>query len=240
MGAGVSWADDHDTHALSHRTYTETSDLQSFAEEQCGCMKLTVHVGSRDEYTDVDGNTHSEWAIGRQGTVMLDVHARSHSHAEAWANRHQTADGSSWETADDLGGLVYNITYDHPGLIADLESEGYDLDLSEYTETPIGLIRTTYEIVTPESAEQGDAAERGFEDEDGTAYTEAEAIDKLRGCEPSRSAFSVGPNGEPHVWYTEADGSIDYSDGSERRESFHLVGFPAEVQRRIFEAVTKR
>ncbi len=30
-----------------------------------------------------------------------------------------------------------------------------------------GVIRTTYEIVTPESADYGDAAERGWEDEEG-------------------------------------------------------------------------
>lgn len=58
--------------------------------------------------------------------------------------------------------------------------------------TPSKLIRTTYEVVTEESAAEGEAEERGWIDEDGTEFTVTEAIEKLEGCEPSSSAFHPG------------------------------------------------
>lgn len=133
MGAGISFADDNATEALPEYVYVDTCDLQYFAECECGCMTFDVHVRSSDEYSDDEGNTHSKWAPGRYNTVYLEVHTPDYRRAEAWANRHQTADGSYWETAPDLDGLVYNIVYDRPTLIAELEAEGYTLDLSEYS-----------------------------------------------------------------------------------------------------------
>lgn len=131
LGHGVSWEDDHATSALSAYVHFDASDLQVFAEEQCGCMDLKVEVGSRDEWTDEEGNSHNEGTYPeRQQTVMLDVYALTERHATAWANRRQLADGSSWEVD---GTLVYNIVYDRPSLVQDLRAEGYDLDLSEYT-----------------------------------------------------------------------------------------------------------
>lgn len=94
------------------------------------------------------------------------------------------------------------------------------------------LIRTTYETVTPESAECGDAADRGWVDQEGTEYELAEAISKLEGCEPSSSMFHVG------VWYTQADGETDFRTGAETRESYHVEASETE-QRAIFDAITK-
>ncbi len=45
----------------------------------------------------------------------------------------------------------------------------------------MGLIQTTYEIITEESAADGEAAESGYLDEVGTPYTVHEAIALLRG-----------------------------------------------------------
>lgn len=132
MGSGVSWEDDYSRPALSKYVHFENCDLMMHADETCEECRLVVHVGSRDEYTDEEGNVHSEPGPGRMGTIVLDVYAKDYRQAKAWADRHQSIDGSSWETARDLDGLVYTITYDRPGLIADLRAEGYTLDLSDY------------------------------------------------------------------------------------------------------------
>lgn len=83
--------------------------------------------------------------------------------------------------------------------------------------------RVTYEIVTPESAEHGDAAEHGFIDADGSriapligrptpgvgmSFREALAEGAFRTLEDSGS------------WFTEADGRR-HSTGAEERRSLH-------------------
>lgn len=95
-----------------------------------------------------------------------------------------------------------------------------------------GRIKVTYEVITPESAEDGDVAERGWDDEEGTPHTLREAVKLMRGCEPSSSEFHVG------VWYT-AEGDTDYRTGAERRQSFHLVNeeWPEVMQRAVWEGV---
>ncbi len=80
----------------------------------------------------------------------------------------------------------------------------------------MGLIQTTYQIVTEESAVDGEAAEEGWEDEEGTNYTVHAAISLLRGAEPSCSEFYPG------VWYTIVE-EQDYRDGSTTSTSYHLV-----------------
>jgi hypothetical protein len=96
-----------------------------------------------------------------------------------------------------------------------------------------GRIRTTYEVVTPESAEHGDVAESGWLDEEGTLYSVRDACRKLQGCEPSSSQF------HPGLWYIGA-GDSDYSDGSETRESYHLVAcdWSEARQREVYCHVT--
>lgn len=99
------------------------------------------------------------------------------------------------------------------------------------------VIRITYEIVTPESAADGDVSERGWVDEDGTAYTTDEAIQFLahdHSVEPSSTQF------HPGVWYSDLDAETDWHTGAERRQSYHLKGFTESQQRRIYRAVTHR
>lgn len=92
----------------------------------------------------------------------------------------------------------------------------------------------TYDIVTPESAEHGDTAERGFIDADGRqielpddccgepagkikqecAMTLREALQHAGGFERSDDGFS----------YYEADGRMDYYSGAEERRALHLPG----------------
>jgi hypothetical protein len=75
----------------------------------------------------------------------------------------------------------------------------------------------TYDIVTPESAEEGDYAESGFLAENVSLR---EAIDLLGGCasEADCSPFSVTC---PPRWFT-LYGSMDYRSGETESRSLHL------------------
>jgi hypothetical protein len=80
----------------------------------------------------------------------------------------------------------------------------------------MGTIRTTYEIITPESAEHGDVHERGWKDEEGSPYTVEEAIELLQGLTPSSTFFHL------NIWYTEY-GEPDMVSGDTENISYHLV-----------------
>lgn len=82
----------------------------------------------------------------------------------------------------------------------------------------------TYEIVTPESAEHGDAAELGYampggwqfeldsmtpEDIEACALDLRQAVGMMSSCEDSGR------------WFTETDSDPDYSTGAETRRSLH-------------------
>lgn len=98
----------------------------------------------------------------------------------------------------------------------------------------MGLIRTTYEIITDASAQVGDAEERGYRDEEGTEYTVDEAIRLLKGCEPSSSEFHCG------IWYTQY-GEMDPISGDTENLSYHLsdAGWTEAEERTIFHAVRR-
>ena len=74
------------------------------------------------------------------------------------------------------------------------------------------LIRETYEVITPESAEQGDTEERGWIDEEGTEYTFTELVALLQGCEHSGND-----------WATCVAYDFDYTIGGEESRSYHPV-----------------
>ena len=105
-------------------------------------------------------------------------------------------------------------------------------------------IKTTFEIVTDESAREGEVAERGWKDEEGSEITpddydideygdESSAAIALAvkwlcsagAVESSSNRFHRG------VWYS---GSAD-RDGE--TESFHLDGFSADEESAIFAAL---
>ena len=104
-------------------------------------------------------------------------------------------------------------------------------------------IRITYEIITDESAKIGEAAERGWEDEDGVSM-QPDAFDLEDGLtavdlavkfltenlafELSSSRFYSG------VWYTVYNESQNYRDGSYTNRGFHLVDFTPEQEEQIF------
>ena len=91
-------------------------------------------------------------------------------------------------------------------------------------------ITTTYDIVTPESAEDGDVAESGWEDEVGHDCR-PDDYDKDDGLlTPVHMAVAfltdkcLDSGGGPESYY-EADGTTDYRTGANTRLAFHLKGF---------------
>lgn len=92
------------------------------------------------------------------------------------------------------------------------------------------LVRESYDIVTPESAEDGDAAERGWIDEDGTEYTFRELVELLEGTEPSSGQFHEG------LWYSR---TLDQNprDASYETRAYHLVNASLRVQRRLYSVL---
>lgn len=115
-------------------------------------------------------------------------------------------------------------------------------------------IRISYEIVTPESAADGDAAERGWIDEEGREITPDQCdIDDQDGDERAavvtlavrEIGLTVEPSDWPtvhpgHTWYTDIDGDQDYSTGAVTRQSYHLEGFSEAEERAIYTAITGR
>lgn len=77
------------------------------------------------------------------------------------------------------------------------------------------LLSKTYEIITEESAENGDAEERGFCWEDSPCEFK-EVIDYLRGAHASQWPIT---NLES-VWFTHY-GEMDYVSGEYENVSFH-------------------
>ena len=106
-------------------------------------------------------------------------------------------------------------------------------------------IRVAYEVVTPESAAEGDAEERGWDDEDGHDCTPdagdladgltcvdlaAAFLRKSYASEASASHFHAG------MWYI-SNGEADWRTCATRSQSFHLVGFTADQEADICRRV---
>jgi len=105
-------------------------------------------------------------------------------------------------------------------------------------------IRISYQVVTEASAEIGDYAETGWDNEEGVLVDYADFDEIVEGavCIIGRDCeASDYPRCCPgHTWYTETDGEKDYSDGSETTKSFHLDGFTAEEEWAIYSEITGR
>ena len=65
----------------------------------------------------------------REGAVMAEVHGQG---ALRWAKEDQSIAGASWEGADG-DDFAYAMPTDHPGLVEELEKEGYRLNLDAYS-----------------------------------------------------------------------------------------------------------
>ena len=107
------------------------------------------------------------------------------------------------------------------------------------------IIRTTYQTVTPESAEQGDYADQGWHDEKGESmipddweYEEKTVVDKAvefitdeGGVSPSSSPFMIDTD------YSTASPVTNYLTGEETYYTFHLYGFTEIEQKEIYERI---
>lgn len=96
---------------------------------------------------------------------------------------------------------------------------------------PTLIIRTSYDVVTPESAEFGDCAERGWYDEEGQTFTFAEAVRFLR----SHAAYFSGTQYWSHGWYSSLPHE-DYRTGSETTYAYHVEG-SERAKQRLFDCV---
>jgi hypothetical protein len=124
-------------------------------------------------------------------------------------------------------------------------------------------IQMTYEVVTPESTEDGESADHGFAEPGGWTYSIADEAFEER-CESvgrDQALKDMCPEPEEfdtigdavdflshygsfeascwplcnngHCWLTQADGDTDYSTGAETRLSFHLEGVTPNDHRTI-------
>ena len=114
-------------------------------------------------------------------------------------------------------------------------------------------IATSYSTTTPESAEHGDFADRGWVDEDGdsvevtaddieeqhetgsrTPVTDAVVEKAARWLHDSGATEASSTSYHPGVWYSSSSEVSDYSTGEERQEDFFLRNFTTEEERRVF------
>jgi hypothetical protein len=128
-------------------------------------------------------------------------------------------------------------------------------------------ISMTFEVVTPESAEDGDMADHGFAEPGGWQYSIADEAFEARCKAVGRDQALKDMTPEPmefedteeavdflagygsfeascsplcdngHCWLTQADSDTDYSTGAETRLAFHLEGVDPATHRAIVEEV---
>lgn len=120
-------------------------------------------------------------------------------------------------------------------------------------------IATAFTTITPESAEEGDHADRGWVDEDGdevevdaddiaeahetgsgTPVTDA-IVDKAIKWLKDRGAYeTLSSSFHPGVWYSTPYEVSDYGTGEERQEDFFLRNFTKDEEAEIFKAFKRR
>ena len=92
-------------------------------------------------------------------------------------------------------------------------------------------VAISYSTITEESAKEGDYAEVGWEDEDGTEFdTVDEVVDFLKSVgviEPSSTCA------HPGIWYTD-EGDVDMYTGETKMRNFHLKNMTAGEQIDVF------
>jgi len=107
---------------------------------------------------------------------------------------------------------------------------------NQYTRNHGKLIRISYEIVTPESAEEGDAEERGWVDEEGIEIDDmADAVKLITSQVDSPEASSSHFHGG--VWYSGLYNQ-DFRTGADEYRAFHLYGFTEPEERELFGLLT--
>lgn len=104
-------------------------------------------------------------------------------------------------------------------------------------------VRISYEVITEESAREGDAAERGWENEDGELMIDdgedrEDLVDNtVRFLQDNGAMDASSSHFHPGVWYTTSDPDTDMRTGETTYRSYHLVEFTPEEEREIFNEV---
>lgn len=114
-------------------------------------------------------------------------------------------------------------------------------------------ICTTFSRTTPESVEQGDYSETGWEDEEGVSMLPDEfdreegltVTDKAAEFLYDKGAYSedVSSHFHPGVWYTSGWSTVSYQTGEEEELNYHLTGFTPEQEQEVYnklQALRKR
>lgn len=81
-------------------------------------------------------------------------------------------------------------------------------------------LRETFEVITPESAEHGEAAEQGFIDEEGSPFEASELRVLLEGTEHSGNGWAT------------AYGEVQIDNGATENRSYHPI---SPLDRILFE-----
>jgi hypothetical protein len=88
--------------------------------------------------------------------------------------------------------------------------------------------RVTFDVVTPESAEQGDTERNGFLDAQGNEFAQQDFPEwqAWQAFEPPQMSLREAVNlcgslENSGTWFTECDGSQNYHNGEETRRSIH-------------------
>lgn len=88
----------------------------------------------------------------------------------------------------------------------------------------------TFDVVTPESAEQGDVADSGFV-VDGVSLRDA--IAALQGAQVAPSCEPFNPNYR-YTWFYTMDAEVNYRTGAEETRALHLpTNLTPSTRRRI-------
>lgn len=133
-----------------------------------------------------------------------------------------------------------------------LENGPHDVNIRDFiwslpNEGPPRIL-TTYNKTTPESVEQGDFSESGWEDEDGVDMTPDEwdredgltAATKAAKWLQDKGAYNTSASHfHPGMWYS-TEWSSDYRTGEETEYNFHLKGFTEAEEQEIFELMRRR
>jgi len=110
------------------------------------------------------------------------------------------------------------------------------------------IIRTTYQTITPESAENGDYADQGWENEEGEnmipdnwKYDEQTVVEKSVDFLEYNGAYTTS-NSKFWIdtYYSTSSPELDYSTGEEKYYTFHLYGFTEIEQKEIFDRITRK
>ena len=182
------------------------------------------------------------------------------SHA-VYASIHTTDDQDGYRLSLHNGKDGRQREYSHSALYSDVLSALSALpglltaDQSLYLtiEPTEPRIVTTYETVTPESAEHGDFEDCGFEDESGVVIRENDgdttdqdgaerrltvvelAVNFLR--DKGVTEPSCSPTWSRGTWYSTEPQIEDYSTAEEKSYSYHPKGFTADQERAIYSAL---